>query len=581
MKKFFAGIVIACLLLFITTAVQAESVTMTFNRDALYLTVGHYITMTATVEPYGVLRQGVVYSTSDPSVATVEQTGKVRGLQVGICELTAVSKYDDTVSATIPVYVIVPVQELRITADTYAVVLDHTLQLSASVEPENATLSDVTYTSSDPSVLTVSPDGLVTGVGHGRATVTAESGDGRASAQRTITVKQPPESVTVSPTSVTVAEGKTEQLKATVLPDYTDDKTVLWTSADESVATVSTRGVVTGVELGETMITATCLDNPDATFTIPVNVLKLATGISFNQDSYTVELGDTLQLAHTVYPAETSNQAVTYSIRNTRIATIDENGHVTPLQGGTTTVTIATADGSRKSATATLTVPIHVTGVHFHRSDVRVGQGYYSHITVNIEPYDATNKNMTWVSDDPDIATVTGDANTCKVVGGKNWGRTRIVGTTEDGGYTVSFYVNVGSLYRAVTVWNLEIRNGAPYITFRNNSDMTITQVRYYMKGLKPNLKPAVMSTTGDIYTLYGTYDLPLYPDETTQHGMFTFFAPSQYPKLTYLYLVITGWSTDTGYYDYNGTIQYTYTIEDGRQPTGIYPASTDYALFE
>ncbi|MFH1880429.1 MAG: Ig-like domain-containing protein, partial [Bacillota bacterium] len=267
-------------------------------------------------------------------------------------------------------------------------------------------------------------------------------------------------------------------------------------------------------------------------------------------------------------------------VGNSRIASVDLSGLVTALKGGTTTVTVTTADGSRKSDTATVRVVVPVTGVTYPYTDIRVGQEHYGHFTVRLHPSDATIPDMTWVTADPDIATVTGDTNTFKIVGGKNFGRTTVTGTTADGGYAITLNVNIGSLYRAVTVRKLEIRSGKPYITLQNNSDMVITQVRYYLKGLDPAYLPIEMSTTGDTRILYGTYDLPLYPGGQTEHGMFNFFAPSNYPNLTYLELVITGWSTSSGYYNTDGALRYEYTIEENRQQPAVYPAGTDPGLF-
>lgn len=580
MKKFLSGLLATMVILFAWTAVQADAAALVFDRDSLTLSVGRYSTVHATVTPKGALREGVIYSTSDESIATVEQDGKVRGVAAGSCEVTATSKYDATVTVTIPVTIIVPVREVEITSDQTSVQIGGTLQLTAAVKPENATMQGVVFSSSDESVFTVTEDGLVTGVSRGKATVTAASADGKATDKTRITVTQPPESVTVSPTKLTLAEGKTATLKAAVSPANTDDTTVLWASADESVATVSKRGVVTGVSLGDTVITATCRDNENASFLVPVSVLKLATGVLFGQDTYDVVLGGTVQLSQTVLPATTSNQAVTYKTSSKKIATVDANGLVTALKGGTATITVTTADGSRKNDTATVRVIVPVTGVSYPRSDVRVGQGYYGHVTVNLAPSDATNNNMTWVSEDPSIADVSGTTNTVKIEGKKYWGRTRITGTTEDGGYAITLNVNVGSLYRAVSARTLEIRSGEPYISLKNNSDMVITQVRFTLRGLDAALHPIQMSTTGDLYALYGTYDLAMYPDEYSQQDSFSFFAPSAYPNLTCLSLVITGWSTDTGYYDSNGTVQYEYTIGSGNQKQVVYPAGTDPTLF-
>ena len=170
--------------------------------------------------------------------------------------------------------------------------------------------------------------------------------------------------------------------------------------------------------LGETVITANCKDNGNATFTVPVTVLKLAEHVAFDQDSYDVIFGDTVQLNATVYPSTTSNQDVSYEIENPRIATVDEYGLVTTLRGGTTTITVTAADGSRQSGTATLNVQVPVTGVSYPRTDIRVGDRKYGHFTVDLEPVDATNINMSWVIADPTIATVTGDTTTFRIDGG-------------------------------------------------------------------------------------------------------------------------------------------------------------------
>jgi len=580
MKKLILCLLLLCLLSGVWITVHAEPVTLSFNRDSITISVGRYVTVYAEISPVGALGNDVIFSTSDESIASVNRDGKLRALHVGDCELTATSKYDKSISTTIPVHVIVPVRDIEIIAEDKGVVLGETVQLTTEIIPTDATMQSIVWSSRNDSIATVSQDGLVTGISRGDVYIKAVTADERASDTIRITVKQPPESVTVSPEAVTLAEGKNQKLSATVLPRDTNDKTVLWSSADESVATVSNRGVITGVELGQTVITGTCKDNPNATVSVPVTVLKLASSVAFDQSSYEIILGDSLQLNHTVYPAETSNQAVTYRVGNKYVASIDENGVVTALKGGTTTVTVTTADGSRKKGTATIKVLVPVTGVSYSRSDIRVGERHYGHFTVNLEPSNATNKNMTWTSADPSIATVSGDTNRFRVDGGYNWGRTTITGTTEDGGYSITLHVNVGSLYRAVTVKSLSIRNGRPYITLQNNSGMVITQVRYFMQGLDSNQQIIEMSTTGDLLTLYGAYDVPLYPGETTQHGRFTFYSPSNYQDLSYLFIVVTGWSTSTGYYNSHGDLVYTYHIPEDYQELIIFPSYADPALY-
>ncbi|MBR4061375.1 MAG: Ig-like domain-containing protein [Lachnospiraceae bacterium] len=153
---------------------------------------------------------------------------------------------------------------------------DKTVQLTATVTPDNATDKTVTWTSSATDVATVDANGVVTGVKAGTATITATVGTDIID---TITVTVTETAANVAVTGVTlnkatlelaVAEGKT--LTATVAPDNATDKTVTWTSSDDTVAAVA-NGVVTGVKAGTATITAKAGEET-ATCTVKVYTSK-------------------------------------------------------------------------------------------------------------------------------------------------------------------------------------------------------------------------------------------------------------------------------------------------------------------
>lgn len=140
-----------------------------------------------------------------------------------------------------------------------------TLTLKATVSPENATKKTVKWTSSDPSIATVSQDGVVTGVKKGEVTITVTTDDGGKTASAKISVVGAPSTssvtgITLSPTSSTLTVGKTLTLKATISPSNASNKNIEWSSSDPSVATVSANGVVTGVKAGTATITARTSD---------------------------------------------------------------------------------------------------------------------------------------------------------------------------------------------------------------------------------------------------------------------------------------------------------------------------------
>ncbi len=557
-------------------ALAEDATTVSFTTDAVYLAVGKSATVKANASPYAAKKKGVTYASSDEAVATVTSKGKVTAVAVGECQLTATSVYDPTASASIPVRVILPVSDITVTAPSGEVGVGQTLQLSVTLEPTDATVKGVAYASSSDAVATVNEDGLVTGVKRGKATITVTSEDGYAKASYAVIVSQLPESIDLSPESVAAAAGRKTQITATVLPKGTNDKSLTWVSGDESIATVSAKGQVTIVGVGQTQVTATANANPAITASVPVQGMELAQSITFDNTLYTVNVGETTKVFATVQPDTATDRSVTYQVKDKRVASVDENGVVTGLKGGKTTVYAYANDGSKKRAAATLQVLVPVTGVTYKYMDVRVGAGGYGTFTAEILPKNATDKAMTWVSADEGIATVTGTTNRFKVKG-RRWGRCKITGTTEDGGFTVEIYVDVGSLRHAVTATTVTIKDGKPYLTLKNLSDMDISQIRFEMLGYDDSLQPIVMSyNTEDPYTLTGSYNISLSPGEKTSHGNFTFYKKSDFAGLAVLQFTITGWTTDSGYYDRNGVLQYNYNIGESNWEWITYPSNVN-----
>ena len=131
-----------------------------------------------------------------------------------------------------------------------------TLTLTATVTPEDATDKTVTWTSSDETIATVA-NGVVTALKAGKATITAKAGEVSATCELTVNAKViPATGITLDKTTAELTEGETLTLTATVTPEDATDKTVTWTSSDETVAKV-VNGVVSALKTGKTTITAT------------------------------------------------------------------------------------------------------------------------------------------------------------------------------------------------------------------------------------------------------------------------------------------------------------------------------------
>lgn len=368
------------------------------------------------------------------------------------------------------------------------------------------------------------------------------------------------EEVTITPKKeqIYIAVNKTADIGLTVQPRAARAKGVTYESDDESIATVNSRGRVKGISQGSCNIIVTSKYDTTTFIKIPVSVIVLAKKIDITADVTTFPVGSTAQLFLAFSPEDTSVQEVTYKSTDTRIATVDEKGRVTGVKAGKVSITATATDGSNARGKINLVITQPVTGVTYKTPHVRVGAGYHGTFTATIEPKNVTNKNMTWTSSDPSVATVTGTKNSFKIVGHK-WGQAIITGVTEDGGFEVSVKADIGSLRNAIKVVKLSVRNGKPYITLKNNSNLEITQIRYKINGFSQFGIPVKMSRYSD--TLDGTYDLPLAPGESTEHGQFYFIHKTNFEGLAKLSLAITGYSTSTGYYNSKGDLCYEYNI--------------------
>ncbi|MEF9918233.1 MAG: Ig-like domain-containing protein, partial [Eubacterium sp.] len=163
------------------------------------------------------------------------------------------------------------------------------------------------------------------------------------------------DSVVLDKTEIGFRKTETTQLTATVLPEKTTDKTVIWSSENSAIATVSDKGLVTGIENGTTTITAQTENGKKATCIVSViGDLAPVESVNINQTEATLKVGHDVTLTATIKPSNAVIKAATWTSSNAEIATVNsETGRVIAQKEGVTTIT-ATADN--KTATCQVTV---------------------------------------------------------------------------------------------------------------------------------------------------------------------------------------------------------------------------------
>ena len=335
---------------------------VTIAPSSATVTVGQTAALVPTVKDATgliVTDRVVAWSSSDDHIATVSTGGVVRGIAPGAVVISATS---EGVSGSAAVTVVsVAVGSVTVLPTSATVQLGATTTLTATVKDVTgavATDRQVVWSTSNGSVASVSSTGEVTGKATGTATITASSGGRSGSATiAVVPVPAPVATLTLEPSSLTLAPGQTAPLTAT--PKAADGtaltgRTVTYASDNTAVARVSSTGVVTGVALGTATVTATS-EGKSASATVTVQ--PAVSFVLVSPGLVLVRRGATVQLSAAAYDANSNRifgRTVTWSSDDQTVATVDPNGLVTTKKAGTVLIT-ATIDGKSDSAILSVT----------------------------------------------------------------------------------------------------------------------------------------------------------------------------------------------------------------------------------
>ena len=252
------------------------------------------------------------------------------------------------------------------------------------------------------------------------------------------------EKVTLNKTTLTLETGQNETLTATVIPDNAANKNLSWDSDNKAVATVDEDGKVSALTAGTANITVTTEDG-GKTATCAVTVTAPAAPIEVEsisiKEATTIAIGssETLTVNYTPADANTGKE-VTWSSSDATVATVDANGKVTGLKAGTATITATSKTKSAITASCTVTIKaVSVTGVTITPATATVKVDGTTTLSYSITPDNATDKTVSWSSDNESVATV--DAN--GKVSGKSEGTATITVKTTDGNKTATCIVTV------------------------------------------------------------------------------------------------------------------------------------------
>lgn len=332
---------------------------ISLNATYKNLNVGEYFMLTATVLPGVATNKTVQWSSSDNSVATVNNEGLVTAKKEGNATIKATTTDGTNLSASCEITVLlIPVTSISLNKTSLTLDVNETFRLIASISPIDASYKNVTWTSSNTSVAIVDDDGLVTPVSIGSVTIKASTTDGtNLSASCEVTVLRKVKSITLNESNISLVLPESVQLTVTITPSDATNKSLHWTSSNTDVAAVDSNGYITSVNPGTATITATTTDGSNLSATCQVTVIKqYVTSITLSESKLVMHLGETAQLIADVEPYNASNKVLSWSSGNTSIARVDNNGLVTAISDGTTYIRARATDGSNVYANCTVEV---------------------------------------------------------------------------------------------------------------------------------------------------------------------------------------------------------------------------------
>lgn len=340
-----------------------------------------------------------------------------------------------------------PVQNIKLNYESITLNEGVNTTLVASFTPLYATNQNLTWTSTNSNVVSVDSYGNISCLAVGQATIKAISEDGGYISSCLVTVAPAirVSSITLDKEEAIVAYEGSIQLNATINPEDATNQKVIWTSSDEEVAVVNTKGKVTGVGHGEAVITAKTEDGGfEAKCSVRVPEYSTAVrAVSINTNAATMYLGDDMQFEAIITPSNATNTNVSWKSADSSIVSIDKNGKATAKGLGTTTITVTTEEGGYTN-TCTVVVepqPIKVTGISLSAEALTLAIPGTNTLVATVTPYDATDKTIKWSSSNAAVATVSSSGKVTAV----GLGTATITATTQDGGFKAECIVTVST----------------------------------------------------------------------------------------------------------------------------------------
>lgn len=435
------------------TNVPVESINLNYTSKKLNLDKeeDNKVELEYKLSPFNTSQTDIVWSSSNEAVAEVKN-GVVTGKSVGTAIITIASKDNPNVKKTCVVYVSKELDKSKVTA----------VRNDKNI---NVNWTKVAHASSYVLSRYNKITGIVNDIYEG--TDTAFEDKDLTSGKYVYTVKaivdendadtnlysnsvsEESEAVIIPEpvTGIEVANdyqhmglfvGGSGKIRYSVLPGNATNTNVTFKSLNEKVATVDANGVVTGVSEGNADIVITTEEGGfEAKCTVRVDGIDARDIERVGDKTVTMGLNQTRQLQVKITPSDTTNKNVQWTSSNNSVTTVDSNGVVTSKNSGSTIITATTHNGLKTEFFIEVETP--VTNITLNSNEINLNPGGTFKLDATVNPSNASNKNIKWISANESIATVDQSGNVAADVAGTTY----ISAVSADGKVVATCTVNV------------------------------------------------------------------------------------------------------------------------------------------
>lgn len=348
--------------------IYTTGISLSENTPA-QMAVGESFGLEWTVSPSNATDKTVTCVSGDEKVLNVEtdEDGNVtvKAVGTGTATITVTANNGENVSASATITVVQPVTKIQIVGAKEKLAIGRTLNLTADVQPANATLKTIYWMSTNEAVATVSQQGVVTAISEGTAGIYALATDGYGAQSEVVSINivtvPDAESVVLSAAdgtdisdgSVMMQPGDTLVITAQVLPEDAEQDVVWNCLANPTGAVTVSGGVITASKAGIAIVTATTENGVQGTLNIQCAVMP--TGITVS-GAEIVDIGTPVTLTATVDPANVTDSSVTWTSVDPEIATVSNSGVVTGVKPGEVQIVATSNADPNIAASMTVTV---------------------------------------------------------------------------------------------------------------------------------------------------------------------------------------------------------------------------------